>query len=143
MARNHTHPMVTETDRHRIEQSVATYGQAFGSPIPAARELHRHLSRCESVESKAIPADRVTMNSVVRIRWHGQATEQETLLHLSYPGVSAPGRAEQSVSVLSPVGVALLGSRQGQRITWTAPGGRMEGTVISVIYQPEACGDDA
>jgi regulator of nucleoside diphosphate kinase len=62
------------------------------------------------------------------------------ILTLTYP--HAAREAEGCVSVLSPLGVQLLGAREGDVVTWPEPEGRATKMVIDeVIFQPEASGD--
>ena len=67
-------------------------------------------------------------------------TSQRHTLTLCYPTDAEP--AMGFVSVLSPVGSALLGLRIGDSIQWPIPGGRtISLRVLSIQYQPEAAGD--
>ena len=45
------------------------------------------------------------------------------------------------ISVLAPVGTAMIGYRKGDRITWSVPGGLKRLKVKKILYQPEAAGD--
>jgi len=132
-------PVVTIVDRFRILHRVgAVATQATRST--GARILHNRLESAVLVESDSVPPDCVTMNSRVRLRYH--ATGQERTLRLAYPRGSASSEPDaESVSVLSPVGAALLGARKGETVRWEAPSGALEGTVVDILYQPEASGD--
>ncbi|MGN6513474.1 MAG: nucleoside diphosphate kinase regulator [Lysobacteraceae bacterium] len=110
-------------------------------PFAAGLDTHAlaaELERAEVVEPAQVPADVVTMNSVVRVRDEDSGGERE--LALVYPH-EADGSADR-VSVLAPVGSALLGLRVGDAIDWPMPGGRSARLrVLSIRYQPEAAGD--
>jgi len=83
-------------------------------------------------------ADIVTVNSVVSFR--DEVTETVHRVTLVYP--EAASLAERRISILSPVGRALLGRRAGARIAFKVPeGGRRELRVLALHYQPEAAGD--
>ena len=100
--------------------------------------LRRELDRADIVEPAQIPADVITMNSVIRFVDEGSGAEREVTL--VYPR-DADGSAER-VSILAPVGSALLGLRVGARIAWPLPGGRStQLRVLALPYQPEAAGD--
>jgi len=87
---------------------------------PAASVLLDELTRAEVVPDEQVPADVVRMNSVVECEdEHGGERHVLTLVYPQDADVSA-GR----VSVLAPVGSALLGLGVGQSIDWDAPGGR-------------------
>jgi len=87
---------------------------------PVASVLLDELTRAEVVPDEQVPADVVRMNSVVECEdEHGGERHVLTLVYPQDADVSA-GR----VSVLAPVGSALLGLGVGQSIDWDAPGGR-------------------
>ena len=85
-----------------------------------------------------MPHDVVTMNSQVKFRYlHSDETFTRTLV---YPAALAD--SNQQISVLAPIGAALLGLRIGDKIDWQLPGGqnaRIE--VLALLYQPEAAGE--
>ena len=99
------------------------------------------LSRAEILEPTQMPDDVITMNSVARVRVADDAGGgREHDLTLVFPR-DADGDAHK-VSILAPVGSALLGLRAGDTIDWPMPGGRSATlTVVSVNYQPEAAGE--
>ena len=101
---------------------------------PPAEALRAELDRAEVREPRDMPADVITMNSTARFVDEAGGDEHE--MTLVYPrDAGAPG----TVSVLAPVGSALLGLRVGQRIDWIGPGGRpLRLRVLSIAYQPEA-----
>ncbi|PCC75321.1 regulator of nucleoside diphosphate kinase [Nannocystis exedens] len=102
----------------------------------AADALDDELERAAVVDPEALPPHVVSMNSRVRLR--ERRSERELELTLVYPDDAGPDR----VSVLAPVGSALLGLSVGQDIEWPLPGGRIaELTVLEILYQPEAMGD--
>jgi regulator of nucleoside diphosphate kinase len=104
---------------------------------PTAQALARELDRAQLLAPTEIAADLVTMNSTVTCveEMHGL----EHTVTLSYPAET--GKGEGRVSVLAPVGAALLGLSVGQRIDWSGPDGRpLRLRVSSIGYQPEAAG---
>jgi regulator of nucleoside diphosphate kinase len=104
----------------------------------AARGLEAELARAQVVASTAIPRDVVTMNS--RVVFEEIETGKSAEAVLVYPHDS-DGNG-YSISVLAPVGTALLGLRAGQCIDWPMPTGRCKRIrVRDVKYQPEAAGD--
>jgi regulator of nucleoside diphosphate kinase len=109
------------------------------SPAEAERHeaLASELARAEVVEPTAMPANIVTMNS--RVTFEDEATGDATTVTLVYP--SAAGAAG-TVSILAPVGSALLGLAKGQHIDWPTPDGHERRLrVLDISYQPEAAGD--
>ncbi|WP_035055885.1 nucleoside diphosphate kinase regulator [Andreprevotia chitinilytica] len=106
--------------------------------FPGITTLENELERADVVEPSAMPADVVTMNS--RVRVVDAATGEERELTLVYP---RDANFEQGqISILAPVGSALLGLSVGQSIAWPVPGGKeTQVTVLAITYQPEAAGD--
>jgi regulator of nucleoside diphosphate kinase len=105
------------------------------------RALQEELERAEIAEPAQMPADIITMNSTARVRLEeaGQGSHEHELT-LVYPR-DADGSAEK-VSILAPVGSALLGLRVGDAIDWPMPGGRSARLhVLAIRYQPEAAGE--
>lgn len=105
---------------------------------PASRALLEELLRAEVRPPEQMPPDVVTMNSTVTcIDEIDGTSHQFTLVYPDAADVDA-GR----VSVLAPVGSALLGLRVGQSIDWVAPTGRkLRIRATAIHYQPEAAGD--
>lgn len=99
--------------------------------------LRSELERAEVVEPRDMPGDVVSMNSTARMQDVDDG--EEMTLTLVYPrNAGAPGM----VSILAPVGSALLGLAVGQQINWPLPGGRTRRLrVLAVSYQPEAAGE--
>ena len=106
--------------------------------FPEAELLAAELDRAEVLDPQAMPADVVTMNS--RVRFTVEPSGKEYELTLVYPKAidGAPGK----ISILAPVGSALLGLSVGQEIEWPAPGGSIVRVrIIDILYQPERAGD--
>lgn len=123
-------------------RDLARLEALLDSPVlsrhPAAIALMDELNRAEVMAPENIPATVVTMHS--RVECEDVASGEEHVLTLVYPNEADVERGR--VSVLAPVGSALLGLSVGQSISWDAPGGRsLNLRVKSVSYQPEAAGD--
>jgi regulator of nucleoside diphosphate kinase len=122
------HIIVTDRDLERLLPMV------IGMPLAAT--LEDELDRAVVVEQRAVPPDVVTMNS--QIVYEDCATGARRDVELVYPGDSDAARGR--VSVMAPVGSALLGLRVGQQIEWKLPTGTRCMRVVEVRYQPEAEG---
>jgi len=103
--------------------------------------LRGELERADVVEPAKVPADVITMNSTARVRVEDpELGAHEHELTLVYPR-DADGSAHK-VSILAPVGSALLGLRVGDAIDWPMPGGRSARLhLLAIRYQPEAAGE--
>jgi len=116
------HLIVTRTDL-----------ELLGVLRPSAA-LQRELDRAVVVPSEAVPADVVTMNSTVS--FSDEASEVRRVATIVFP--SDADASAGRVSVLSPIGTALLGLSVGQAIRWDFPdGSRRRLRVDELIHQPE------
>jgi regulator of nucleoside diphosphate kinase len=127
--------VISSLDAERLERLLASLpGDAF----PGKEELEFELDRADVVEPKDMPPDVVTMNSTVRFRV--TSTKQEFTLTLVYP--SDVDSSSGKISILAPVGSALLGLSQGDEIEWPRPGGGLLRVRIEeVTFQPERAGE--
>lgn len=97
--------------------------------------LVRELMRASIVEESLIPPDVVTMGS--RVEYHEEGRDSTRVVTLSYPGDRE--FIDDAISVLTPIGAALIGLAEGRSIRYAGPDGRpVTITVIRVLYQPEA-----
>jgi regulator of nucleoside diphosphate kinase len=104
---------------------------------PYLEQLEHELDQADVVESSEIPADTVTMNSTVLLI--DIETDEEMILTLVYPDHAYI--PEGRISVLAPVGTAILGCRQGETVEWAVPEGIRSLRVDCILYQPEASGE--
>ena len=105
---------------------------------PAALALMQELNRAQVLAPEQIPGTVVTMHS--KVECEEELSGERHTLTLVYPNEANVDSGR--ISVLAPVGSALLGLTQGQSIDWVAPNGRpLRLRVTSVHYQPEAHGD--
>ncbi len=105
--------------------------------IPGQAELRAELDRGDVVAPREVPSDVVTMNSTVRFVFE---SGKEFSMTLVYPE-HVDGDASR-ISILAPVGSALLGMTVGEHIEWPRPGGgQMKLTVKEVLWQPERAGE--
>ncbi|EGR9007689.1 MULTISPECIES: nucleoside diphosphate kinase regulator [Vibrio] len=106
--------------------------------VPGIEELEQELNRAEIVEPTKMPQDIVTMNSIVR--FFVESTKQEFELTLVYPkDMDSNGK---NISILAPVGSAMLGLAIGDEIEWPKPGGgTLKVRITEILYQPERSGD--
>lgn len=127
--------IVTRQDLARLHALIE--GVASERNQEAAEALESELARARVVEPHEIPPDVVTMNS--RVRFLDESTGQEREATLVYPKDADP--AAGKISVLAPVGAALIGMRAGETIDWPLPNGRSKRLkILAVTWQPEAEG---
>lgn len=125
--------VLSSLDLDRLDQLLSR----LPATDPARLQLEQELDRGAVVEPAAMPANVVTMNSTVRLRL--LKTGEEPCLTLVYPkDLDATG---DKVSVLAPVGSALLGLSEGDQIHWPMPDGEIQPIqVLQLVYQPERAG---
>ena len=99
--------------------------------------LEKELYRAVLVEPQDIPRDVVTMNSRVSIT--DTESGEQMVYTLVFP--SKANIADNKLSIMAPLGMALLGYRKGNIVKWTVPSGVKKLRVDDIIYQPEAAGD--
>lgn len=125
------HIYLTREDMDRLLALVDAY------PGTRFEKLEGELLRAKVVAKEEIPADVVTMNS--RVVFENVGTGERREVTLVYPG-SADINAGR-ISILVPIGTALLGLRVGQSIDWELPSGeRQRYRIAALPYQPEAAG---
>lgn len=128
---------ITDTDRDRLEKLL------LGTRVWSSRDkehlqaLEEELDKAHTVASRDIPADVVTMRSQVRVKDLNAGTEMDLSVVFPSEADSETGK----ISVLAPVGTALLGYRVGDTVEWKVPGGLRRLKIERILYQPEAAGD--
>jgi regulator of nucleoside diphosphate kinase len=109
-----------------------------GPHAAAAEQLESELERAVVVPQHMVPPDIVTMNTAVVVADVERGSRREVAV--VYPDQADPRRGR--ISVLTPVGTALLGLAEEECIEWPMPDGRNALLQVeAVLYQPEAAGD--
>ncbi|MDC9594483.1 nucleoside diphosphate kinase regulator [Xenorhabdus sp. IM139775] len=127
--------MINELDAERLDSLLE---QSAFANTRIADALNEELDRAEIVAPADIPADVVTMNS--EIRFIDLGSNEERVRTLVYP--AALQDSTQHLSVMAPLGAALLGLRVNDEITWQLPNGeKTRLKVLEILYQPEAAGE--
>lgn len=135
MSKAAPHIVISERDAERLE---ALLDKVPANAFPGKSALEAELDRADIVAPKDVPPNVVTMNSTIRFRV--ASTQEEFTLTLVYPkDVDGSGG---TISVLAPVGSALLGLTQGDEIEWPKPGGgKLKVQLVEILYQPERAGE--
>jgi regulator of nucleoside diphosphate kinase len=127
--------LVTERDRVTIEKRIGLItGGVDNDSWDSVRRLYSELGRARVVGDADVPGDVVTMNSSVVLS--DLDSGKERLYTLVYPGYFA--EAPDRVSVLTPLGTALLGASVGSLIEYDSTLGIRRMKVEDVVYQPPA-----
>lgn len=127
--------IINEFDAERIDRLLE---QPAYANSPVANALNDELDRAQMCAPETMPHDVVSMNSQVRFR--DLTTGEERVRTLVFPANMTDSATQ--LSVMAPVGAALLGLRTGSTIHWELPGGASTHLeVLELLYQPEAAGE--
>ena len=122
--------LVLLTDDYQLLISYLNGGNERTSfDVKNAADLQNELKKAVLVSKEEFPADVVRINSTVRIKADGR----EEILELK---LVTPGNAnirEKKISVMAPVGTALIGFRKGQQVKWMVPSGQKTFTILEVM----------
>lgn len=116
-------PIVSTFDSHRLEPLLSSF--TIDAPVLRLRSL---LDHAKKVAPARVPPNVVTMNSRVRVRYPGD--DEAEAFDLVFPD-------SDGLSVLSPLGAALLGAREGQSVACAGSRVWRRVTVERIEYQPE------
>lgn len=125
--------IITASDRERLERLLVSELAEAISEKSYLEDLERELVRAQIVDSAAVPADIITMNSTIRLR--DLDTGEEETFTLVYP--KDANIASNRLSILAPIGTAILGCRVGDVVRWRVPSGIRQLTVEEILYQSE------
>jgi regulator of nucleoside diphosphate kinase len=129
---------ITEADLDRLRTLIAVMRNAGYDQVREDLDrLEEELDRAEIVTPQSIPPNVITMRSRVRLR--DVVSGQEKVYSLVFPNEADLNQGK--ISVLAPIGTAMLGYQVGEIIEWDVPAGLKRFTVEEVLYQPEGAGD--
>lgn len=131
--------VITEDDMARLRELVRQDRMAAQKDLDRLTELAGELERAEVIAADDVMPDVVTMHSTVRARDVDSGTSM--VYTLVFP-VEADIE-QRRISVLAPIGTALLGFRSGDAFDWSTPGGTRRLQIEEVLFQPEAAASAA
>jgi len=126
---------INELDHKRLMRLIEDALNGVTEQSNSLRSLQVELTRANVVNAEELPRDVVTMRSRVLI----MLEDEEKEITLVYPNEA--NRSTGKISILSPIGTAIIGYREGDVINWLTPGGLKRIRIKKVLYQPEASGD--
>ncbi|MHB8058703.1 MAG: nucleoside diphosphate kinase regulator [Desulfuromonadaceae bacterium] len=128
---------ITDFDVERLEVLIENANRRSSRDGKYLEELEQELTKAEVVTPAGIPPDVITMNS--RVCLQDMDSGEDLVYTLVFPGDADVESGK--ISVLAPIGTAMIGYRSGDRITWPVPGGVKKLKVKKILYQPESAGD--
>ena len=129
---------VTTKDAGKLQELIR---KAFHSDYRGSeylKKLAEEIEKASVVQPNQIPSDVITINSTARLV--DQDTHEEMLYTLVFPEES--DLSQGKISILAPIGTAMLGYKVGDTFEWDTPGGTRIIHVKEILYQPEASGDE-
>ena len=134
---NDRHIFITRHDHARLTLMLEEALAGKHRDTASLKDLSRELAVAQTVDPKSVPSDVVTMNSRVVLQdgEDGETTEY-TLVFPEQANIEQ-GR----LSVVSPIGTAILGYAKGDTLTWQTPGGPRKIRIVDLPSHPEAAGD--
>ena len=133
----HEETIITDVDQRRLRSFLRDVASSGALNTWRLASLHRRLRRAQIVGPKDVPANVVTMNSLVVLR--NLDSGDRLTCRLAYPNEAR--QSPRSVCVSRPLGTAMLGKRVGQIISWPSGTRDRRMRIQQVLYQPEAAGD--
>lgn len=128
---------VSKFDKERLENLLYRAIENGHENKEALKALGTELKNAKIVNPKNIPANIVTMNTKLILK--DVKTSKETTYTLVFPDDT--DKESGTISILAPIGTAILGYAEGDIIEWPVPSGIRKIQIEKILYQPEAAGD--
>ena len=128
--------LITLVDYHRLLARM-NYVPSIDKLSVMEKELYITLQSAKTISQHNVPKTVITINSTVRLQ--ELLSQKEIELTITYP--ENANSQENKISILSLIGIALIGQQKGNQVSWKIPGGRGHFQIIDIPYQPEAAGD--
>lgn len=129
--------IISRLDYSRIKHSITEAKQVNAISVKEAEKLLQELGAATILDPEAIPANVVTMNSIVKLSFLNN--DKQVQFQIVYPAHA--NIKENKISIFSPIATALIGYKAGDEIEWLVPAGPTRIRIDEIIYQPEAAGD--
>ena len=124
-----TNNIVLRKDDYDIIQSYLRNGSRIHSfDRKNAAELQRELKKAKLLSPDKLPKDAVRLNSIVRVK----EDQNDRILEFTLVTPDKANIKEGRISVMAPIGTALIGFRQGQKVKWQVPSGKKTFTIMEV-----------
>lgn len=124
--------LTSNADREKLIEAIDAGLDQWGAYASNLDRFRREIRQSRAVPPTDVPADMVTMNSRFVLR--NLHTGESICYTLVYPNEEAVH--EGRISVLSAMGMAILGAREGDRVTWIAASVPAAGCIERILYQP-------
>ncbi len=96
-----------------------------------ARGLEMELKKAKIVNTEELPTDVVRLNSTVVIK----EEKQGKMIQLTVVTPENADNINKKISIMSPIGTALIGFRKGEKVKWKVPAGSKSFMIMDVYHQ--------
>jgi regulator of nucleoside diphosphate kinase len=128
---------ITAPDKQKLEKLIMEASAYETYKKDNIKKLEEELLKATVLQQEKIPDNVVTMNSqVVLENLETGETESYTLVYPQDADVM-----NNKISIMAPVGTAILGSQVGDIIEWPVPAGTIKFKILKIVFQPEANGN--
>lgn len=128
---------ITSLDKERLQKLIETEREFAVGDKNYLEDLDIELGKANILRPEEIPNNVITMNSKFILKYLDD--EEVVTYTLVYPEMADV--AENRISVLAPIGTAVLGYCIGDTLEWKIPNGVVQLRVEDILFQPEASGN--
>lgn len=128
---------ITDFDKEKLQKLIKEEKEFRLNQRANLKDLEEELNRAQVLPSEKIPHNVITMNSTVMLK--DLDSNEEMTYTLVYPDHADPGA--NKISVLAPIGTAMLGYQVGDVFNWKIPSGIIRLKVEKILFQPESTGE--
>jgi regulator of nucleoside diphosphate kinase len=125
---------ITQSDFNKLQDLLHRESAVRPEDKSCRQALSRELLRAKIKPADEIPSDVITLHSCARLR--DLASNDVLELTIVLPGEVDVEKGR--ISILAPLGTAMLGYRRGDAFEWNLPGGQSRFQVEEILFQPEA-----
>lgn len=126
---------ITESDKDKLLKIINKAQHEDFNDNVNLKDLEAEITRANVTSIDELPNNVITMNSTAILLIEGDE-EEYTLVYPSEADIS-----KNKISVLSPIGTAILGYSEGDIVKWEVPKGTVDINIKKVLFQPEASGN--
>lgn len=128
---------ITDSDKEKLQKLIRLEQEFNADSGNHLDDLNNELERAVIVQPQEVPDNVITMNSQVVLK--DLDDNEEMIYTLVYPDDA--NLTENKISVMAPIGTAILGYRVGDVLEWKIPKGTVRLRVEKLLFQPEASGN--
>lgn len=125
---------ITENDKIKLKKLLDNTKIISAGDLKTVTDLLDEIDRAQEIRDENLDESVVTMNSRVAILDLGNG--QEYIYTIVYP--EHANSSENKISILAPIGTALLGYKVGDIVEWEVPAGKRRFLIKAILFQPEA-----